>query len=71
MQKVKYIHMVKMNQIIKYKDQLYSFTSPYIGEANVYNMSASILACILFGNSIEKVSENIPTLPKIDGRLIF
>jgi len=61
----------KTDITIKYKYQLYSFTSPYIGEANVYNMSASILACILLGNDIEKVLEKIPILPKIDGRFDF
>lgn len=61
----------KTDITIKYQDNLYNFTSPYIGEANVYNMSASILACILLGNSVEKVLEKIPTLPKIDGRFDF
>lgn len=52
----------------KYLDKEYDVLSPLLGEFNVYNLSAGILACIAYGVSIETILERIKYI-KVSGRL--
>ena len=63
------IYVDKTEVSLKYNDKLYNFVSPFLGEVNVYNITASILTCIALGNNIDDVIKNVPTLPKVAGRL--
>lgn len=56
---------------VKYDNIIHNFTSPYLGEVNVYNLAASILACICLGKDINEVINKVMSLPKIAGRLDF
>lgn len=63
------IYVDKTEISLKYNDKIYFFVSPFLGEVNVYNITASILTCMSLGNNIEDIIQNVPTLPKIAGRL--
>ena len=63
------IYVDKTDITLKYCDKLYSFTSSFLGEVNVYNITSAILACIVLGKDIEDIIYNISNIPKVAGRL--
>lgn len=61
-----------MKITVSYKDKMYSFDSPLIGEFNVYNLMAAMLLLLEYLNiSIENVVKSIKNLKTIPGRLQF
>lgn len=56
---------------IKYKDKIYNITSPLLGEFNVYNLCAAILALIALNYDINEIINRIPNIKVPDGRLQF
>lgn len=56
---------------LKYNNKLYNFTSPLLGEFNVYNLCAAILALISLGYSIESVIERVKNITVPGGRMQF
>lgn len=61
----------KTDITLKYQDKLYSFSSPLLGEFNIYNLCAAILALISLGFKIEEVIEKIPNIKAPSGRVEF
>lgn len=59
-----------MKIMVSYKDKIYSFKSPLIGEFNVYNLMAAMLLLLEYLNiSIEDVIKSIQNIQTIPGRL--
>lgn len=52
-----------------YEGKDYEVVSPYVGEFNVFNLSASILACCAYGKEIETVFSRVGQMDKIEGRM--
>lgn len=61
----------KTKIIVKYYDKEYSITSPLLGEYNVYNLCAAILALIYLGNKIEMIISKISNIKTPKGRMEF
>ena len=61
----------KTDITIKYQNKEYDITSPLLGEYNVYNLCASILALIFLGKPIEKIIKNIKRIESPKGRMEF
>ncbi|MCI8347524.1 MAG: UDP-N-acetylmuramoyl-L-alanyl-D-glutamate--2,6-diaminopimelate ligase [Bacilli bacterium] len=53
---------------IRYRDQTFHITSPYIGEYNVYNLCAAFIVCYLEGIESDYLIQKIKNLPSIKGR---
>ena len=53
---------------LKYDNKEFEITSPLLGDFNVYNLCAGLLACLSMGFELNKLLKNIKDL-KIDGRL--
>lgn len=56
---------------LKYQDKIYEFISPLLGEFNVYNLCAAILALITFGYDIDKIIKKINNIVAPSGRVNF
>ena len=56
---------------VMYKDKEYSFISPLLGEFNVYNLCASILALLSIGYDMDKIISNIENIKVPEGRCQF
>lgn len=52
----------------KYNNEIYNVESPLLGDFNVYNLSAGLLACLKLGFPINQLISNIKNI-KISGRL--
>ena len=61
----------KTNLCLKYQNKLYNITSPLLGEYNVYNLCAAILALIGLGYDIEDVLSRINQIKVPKGRMEF
>ena len=61
----------KTNITLKYKNNLYDIESPLLGEFNVYNLCASILALICLGYDMEYIINNIKNIKVPGGRCEF
>lgn len=53
---------------LKREDEIYHIESPYLGEYNVYNLTACFVVCYLEKMNISKVIEKIKRLDNIPGR---
>lgn len=53
---------------IFYKENIYKIKSPYLGEYNVYNLTAAFIVCYLEKININNLIETIENLPLIKGR---
>ena len=51
-----------------YRGESLFINSPLLGEFNIYNLAASLLACLEMGVDIDTLMKNIPLI-KVDGRL--
>ena len=58
----------KTNISILYKDKEYNFTSPMVGDFNVYNLSCAILVCLSLGFDMEYLLNNVKNI-SVDGRV--
>lgn len=56
---------------LKYQDKLYKFTSPLLGEFNVYNLCAAFLALLAIGYDIETIIQKVPNIVAPSGRVEF
>lgn len=56
---------------LKYNNEEYKFTSPLLGEFNVYNLCAAILALISLNFKIEDILNRIPMIKSPSGRVEF
>lgn len=56
---------------LKYKDKLYEFISPLLGEFNVYNLCASMLALVAIGYEMEEIIKKVPNIVAPSGRVEF
>ena len=72
------LEIVKVNEFInktditlKYQDNLYNITSPLLGEFNVYNLCAAILALLSLDFPMEEVIKNIDNIQVPKGRMEF
>ena len=54
-----------------YGDKIYKVISPLVGEFNVYNLSAAILALICLDFSVEEAIEKVAMIDNVDGRCEF
>lgn len=59
------------NITIKYQNQFYDFTSPLLGEFNVYNLCAAILCLLALGIKMEEILRKIPNITSPSGRVDF
>ena len=56
---------------LKYQDKLYNIYSPLLGEFNVYNLCAAILALLALNYDIESIIQNIQNIKVPRGRMEF
>ncbi len=56
---------------LKYQDKLYNIYSPLLGEFNVYNLCAAILAVLMAGYKMEDIIKNIKNIKVPHGRMEF
>ncbi len=56
---------------LKYHDQFYEVLSPLLGEFNVYNLCASMLALLALGYDIEEIIKKVPNIIAPSGRVEF
>ncbi len=56
---------------LKYQNQIYEFLSPLLGEFNIYNLCASILALLALGYQIEEIIKKVPNIIAPSGRVEF
>lgn len=61
----------KTNFTIKYENNLYNITSPLLGEFNVYNLCAAILAILYLGYDINEIIKKILNINTPNGRMEF
>lgn len=61
----------KTEVTLKYKNQEYTFDSPLLGEFNIYNLCAAILALIALGYKIEEIIKKIKLIEAPKGRVEF
>lgn len=61
----------KTDMVLKYKNKKYKITSPLVGEFNVYNLCASILALIGLGFDIDYIISRISLINAPKGRVQF
>lgn len=61
----------KTNITLKYKDILYNFNSPLVGEYNIYNLCGAILSLIALNYSIKDILERIKNIKIPLGRCEF
>lgn len=61
----------KTNFTIKYENNLYNITSPLLGEFNVYNLCAAILAILYLGYDINEIIKRISSINTPNGRMEF
>ena len=61
----------KTNIKVMYKEKEYSFISPLLGEFNVYNLCAGMLALLSIGYDIENIISNIKNIKVPEGRCQF
>lgn len=61
----------KTNIKVMYKEKEYSFISPLLGEFNVYNLCASMLALLSIGYDIDTIISNIKNIKVPEGRCQF
>ena len=61
----------KTDITLKYQDKLYMLTSPLLGEFNVYNLCAAILALLSLDYSIEDIISRINQIHNPKGRMEF
>lgn len=59
------------NITLKYKNKMYNFESPLLGEFNTYNLCAAILALISLNYDIEDIIKKIPNITIPHGRVEF
>ena len=63
--------LTKTNITLKYKDELYNIESPLLGEFNVYNLCAGILALLSLNYEIDDIISRIPNIKVPHGRVEF
>lgn len=56
------------NIVFRYKDKKYEFTSPLLGDFNVYNLACAMLMCLSLGYDIDYLISNVCKI-KVSGRL--
>ncbi|MEG0994828.1 MAG: UDP-N-acetylmuramoyl-L-alanyl-D-glutamate--2,6-diaminopimelate ligase, partial [Bacilli bacterium] len=56
--------------VFNYKNKDYEVESPLLGDFNVYNLAAALLACLSLGFKMESLLEKVKEL-NVDGRLMF
>ena len=56
---------------LKYKETVYMFDSPLLGEFNVYNLCAGILALLAVGYDINEIIDKVENIKVPDGRCQF
>lgn len=56
---------------LKYQDKQYRFTSPLLGEFNVYNLCAAILALLALDYDLDAIIKRIPNIKAPSGRVEF
>lgn len=61
----------KTDITLKYKDSLYNITSPLLGEFNVYNLCAAILALLSLGYEMNNIIKRIANIKVPRGRMEF
>lgn len=61
----------KTNITLKYKDKLYDFISPLLGEFNVYNLCAAILTLLTQDYNLDDIITNIKNIKVPSGRCEF
>lgn len=61
----------KTDITLKYNNKLYYVTSPLVGEFNIYNLCAAILALIALGYNLESILERVNLIEVPKGRLEF
>lgn len=61
----------KTDITLKYNNELYNVTSPLVGEFNIYNLCAAILALIALGYDINSILERVNLINVPKGRLEF
>ena len=61
----------KTDITLKYRDKLYEFSSPLLGEFNVYNLCAAILALLSLGYEINNIIARINNIKVPSGRMEF
>ncbi len=64
-------YLDKTDIIVKYNNKTFNITSPLLGEFNVYNLCAAILALISLGNSFEEIIHSIKRIKTPKGRMEF
>ena len=72
------LSIIKINEYIdktditlKYQDKLYNITSPLLGEFNVYNICAAILALLSLGFKIDDIISRVDKISIPKGRMEF
>lgn len=72
------LKIVKINEFIdkteitlKYQDKLYNIVSPLLGEYNVYNLCAAILALASIGYKMDEIISRIKNIKTPKGRMEF
>jgi len=66
----KYISTIERTNInLVYKNNTYKFSSKLIGKYNLYNIMASVSACLLLGLDIKQIIKSISSIKQIPGRL--
>ena len=66
----KYISTIEKTDInLVYKNNTYKFYSKLIGKYNLYNIMASVSACLLLGLDIKQIIKSISSIKQIPGRL--
>ncbi len=61
----------KTDIILKYQNQLYNVSSPLLGEFNVYNLCAAILALISLNKTMDEIINTISKIKTPKGRMEF
>ena len=64
-------YLNKTDITIKYQNKEYNLTSPLLGEYNVYNLCASILALLFLGKKMDEIISNINKINIPKGRMEF
>ena len=64
-------YLNKTEITVKYQDKIYNITSPLLGEFNVYNLCAGILALLSMNKEMEDIISWIPKIQVPKGRMEF
>ena len=62
-------HIDNTKITIKYQNELYTFVSPLLGEFNVYNLCAGILALLALDFDIQEILSNVKNIKVPKGRV--